>query len=291
MLRNRAIASVFNRFSLSILVLMFALGMYAILASSRMVWQALGTMVVIIVGLIFARLHFWLWTRAPWQKFFAMSTWLCNLFLVSVFISSIWNWSRWFILNGDEMYKPVICATVFVGVVTDCMLLLRLRFSKTLDRSIRAVAVGLAIVGALLLMTTVASQKFQEFFDVIWKGIPWQFGAILGLIALASHVASAILASIEKEKIAKLPETFSERMKVSMNCPRCGDVIQSPLGHSVCSHCKLAIHIECDEPRCECGYLLHRLNGVICPECGKDVPEKLRWKSAQQSTPSMTAAT
>ena len=290
MLRNRAIASVFNRFSLSILVLMFALGVYAILASSRMVWQALGTMVVIIVGLIFARLHFWLWTRAPWQKFFAMSTWLCNLFLVSVFISSIWNWSRWFILNGDEMYKPVICATVFVGVVTDCMLLLRLRFSKTLDRSIRAVAVGLAIVGALLLMTTVASQKFQEFFDVIWKGIPWQFGAILGLIALASHVASAILASIEKEKIAKLPETFSERMKVSMNCPRCGDVIQSPLGHSVCSHCKLAIHIECDEPRCECGYLLHKLNGVICPECGKDVPEKLRWKSAQQSTSSMTAA-
>ena len=290
MMRNRAIASVFNRFSLSILVLMFALGMYAILASSRMVWQALGTMVVIIVGLIFARLHFWLWTRAPWQKFFAVSTWLCNLFLVSVFISSIWNWSRWFNLDVGEMYKPVICATIFVGAVTDCMLLLRLQLRKTLDRSIRAVAVGLAIVGALLLMATVAYQKFQDLFDAIWKVIPWQFGAIAGLIALASHLASAILASIEKEKIAKLPETFSERMKVTMNCPRCGDVIQSPLGHSVCSHCKLAIHIECDEPRCECGYLLHRLNGVICPECGKDVPEKLRWKSAQQSTSSMTAA-
>jgi hypothetical protein len=289
MLRNRAIASVFNRFSLSVVGVMFVLGVYAILASSTMAGRALGTMVVIIVGLIFARLHFWLWTRAPWQKFFAMSTWLCNLFLVSVFISSIWNWSRWFILNGDEMYKPVICATVFVGVVTDCMLLLRLRFSKTLDRSIRAVAVGLAIVGALLLMTTVASQKFQEFFDVIWKGIPWQFGAILGLIALASHVASAILASIEKEKIAKLPETFSERMKVSINCPRCADVIQLTLGHGACPHCKLAIHIECDEPRCECGYLLHKLTGVNCPECGMEVPEKLRWKSAQQS-PSITAA-
>ena len=289
MLRNRAIASVFNRFSLSILVLMFALGVYAILASSRMVWQALGTMVVIIVGLIFARLHFWLWTRAPWQKFFAVSTWLCNLFLVSVFISSIWNWSRWFNLDGDEMYKPVICATVFVGVVTDCMLLLRLQLRKTLDRSIRAVAVGLAIVGALLLMATVAYQKFQDLFDAIWKVIPWQVGAIVGLIALASHIASAILASIEKEKSSKLPETFSERMKVSMNCPRCGDLIQSPLGHSVCSNCKLAIHIECDEPRCECGYLLHKLTGVNCPECGREVPEKLRWKSAQQS-PSITAA-
>lgn len=290
MMRNRAIASVFNRFSLSVLGVMFVLGVYAILASSRMAGQALGTMVVIIVGLIFARLHFWLWTRAPWQKFFAVSSWLCNLFLVSVFISSIWNWSRWFNLDGVGMEKPLICGAVFVGVVTDCMLLLRIQLRKTLDRSIRAVAVGLAIVGALLLMTTAVSQTFEEFFDAIWKVIPWQVGAIVGLIALASHIASAILASIEKEKIAKLPETFSERMKVSMNCPRCGDFIQSPLGHSVCSHCKLAIHIECDEPRCECGYLLHKLNGVICPECGKDVPEKLRWKSAQQSTSSMTAA-
>ncbi len=289
MMRNRAIASLFNRFSLSILVLMFALGVYAILASSTMASKALGTMVVVIVGLIFARMHFWLWTRAPWQKFFAVSSWLCNLFLVSVFISSIWNWSRWFNLDGIEMYKPVICATVFVGVVTDCMLLLRLQLRKTLDRSIRAVAVGLAIVGALLLMVTVASQKFQDLFDAIWRVIPWQVGSIVGLIALASHIASAILAAIEKEKSSKLPETFSERMKVSMNCPRCADVIQLPLGHGACPHCKLAIHIECDEPRCECGYLLHKLTGVNCPECGREVPEKLRWKSAQQSTPSMTA--
>ena len=290
MMRNRAMASLFNRFSLSILVLMFALGVYAILASSTMASKALGTMVVVIVGLIFARMHFWLWTRAPWQKFFAVSSWLCNLFLVSVFISSIWNWSRWFNLDGIEMYKPVTCATVFVGVVTDCMLLLRLQLRKTLDRSIRAVAVGLAIVGALLLMVTVASQKFQDLFDAIWRVIPWQVGSIVGLIALASHIASAILAAIEKEKSSKLPETFSERMKVSMNCPRCADVIQLPLGHGACPHCKLAIHIECDEPRCECGYLLHKLTGVNCPECGMEVPEKLRWKSAQQSTPSMTAA-
>ena len=290
MMRNRAMASLFNRFSLSILVLMFALGVYAILASSTMASKALGTMVVVIVGLIFARMHFWLWTRAPWQKFFAVSSWLCNLFLVSVFISSIWNWSRWFNLDGIEMYKPVTCATVFVGVVTDCMLLLRLQLRKTLDRSIRAVAVGLAIVGALLLMATVASQKFQDLFDAILKVIPWQVGSIVGLIALASHIASAILAAIEKEKSSKLPETFSERMKVSMNCPRCADVIQLPLGHGACPHCKLAIHIECDEPRCECGYLLHKLTGVNCPECGMEVPEKLRWKSAQQSTPSITAA-
>ena len=289
MMRNRAITSVLNRFSLSVVGVMFVLGVYAILVSSTMAGLAFGTIGVIIVGLIFARLHFWLWTRAPWQKFFAVSTWLCNLFLVSVFISSIWNWSRWFNLDVGEMYKPVICATIFVGAVTDCMLLLRLQLRKTLDRSIRAVAVGLAIVGALLLMATVAYQKFQDLFDAIWKVIPWQVGAIVGLIALASHIASAILASIEKEKIAKLPETFSERIKVSMNCPRCGDLIQSPLGHSVCSHCKLAIHIECDEPRCECGYLLHKLNGVICPECGKEVPAQLRWKSAQQS-PSITAA-
>jgi len=290
MMRNHAITSVFNRFSLSIVGVMFVLGVYAILASSTMAGKALGTMVVIIVGLIFARLHFWLWTRAPWQKFVAASSWLCNLFLVLVFITSIWNWSRWFNLDGNGMEKPIICGAVFVGVVTDCMLLLRLHLRKTLDRSIRAVAVGLAIVGALLLVATVASQTFAESFDAIWNVIPWQVGAIVCLIALASHIASAILASIEKEKFSKLPETFSERMKVSMNCPRCADVIQLPLGHGACPHCKLAIHIECDEPRCECGYLLHKLTGVNCPECGKEVAEKLRWKSAQQSTQSVSAS-
>ena len=84
MMRNHATASVFNRFSLSILVLMFALGVYAILASSRMAWQALGTIAAIIVGLIFARLHFCIWTRGSWQKLFAVVSWLCNLFLVLV---------------------------------------------------------------------------------------------------------------------------------------------------------------------------------------------------------------
>ncbi|MSR33757.1 MAG: hypothetical protein EXS12_02990 [Phycisphaerales bacterium] len=289
-MRNRVIASVFNRFSLSVVAVMFGLGVYAILASSTMAWKALGTMLVVIIGLFFARLHFWLWTRAPWRKLFAASSWLCNLFLVSVSISSIWNWSRWFNLDAVGMDKPVICALVFIGAVTDCMLLLRLRFAKTLDRCIRAVAVGLAIVGALLIMAAEVSQRFQDFFNAIWIVIPWQLGAIVGLIAVASHAASAILASIEKEKSSKLLETFSERMKVSMNCPRCGDLIKLTLGHSVCSNCKLAIHIECDEPRCECGYLLHKLTGVNCPECGKEVVEKLRWKSAQQSSPSITAA-
>ena len=135
----------------------------------------------------------------------------------------------------------MICATVFVGVVTDCMLLLRLQLRKTLDRSIREVAVGLAIVGALLLVATVASQTFAESFDAIWNVIPWQVGAIVCLIALASHIASAILASIEKEKSSKLAETFSERMKISMNCPRCGDLIQSPLGHSAVSYTHLTL--------------------------------------------------
>ena len=290
MTSNRAIASVFNRFSLSVLGVMFVLGVYAILASSRMASQALGTMLVVIIGLIFSRLHFWLWVRAPWQKFFACASWLCLLFLVLLVFSSIWNWSRWFNRNQSQMYPYVFCAGAFVGLVSDCTVLLRLRLRKTLHRFNRAVAVGLAVAFAWVFTAVVLSEQFEKVFYGVWKVIPWQFGAIAGLIALVSHIACAIFAAMEKEKIAKLPETFSGRMKVSMNCPRCADVIQLTLGHGACPHCKLAIHIECDEPRCECGYLLHKLTGVNCPECGMEVPDKFRWKSAQQSTSSMTAA-
>lgn len=289
-MRNRAALSMYNQFVLWLLGVMFALGVYAIFASSAMTGQALGTMLVMCIGLSFARLLFWLWTRALWQKFLAVSSWLCIVFVVSVSVSEIWNVPIWFALQKNNMEKAVSCAVVFVALVCDCMVLLRLPLQKFLHRSIRALAAGLAILGATTFMVAVLSPSFQRLWDEIWNVIPWQLGAIAALIALSSQVASAIFAAMEKEKSVQLAETFSERMKVSMTCPRCGDLIQSLLGHSACPQCKLSIHIECDEPRCECGYLLHKLNGVHCPECGKEVPERSRWKSAQPSTQSITAA-
>ncbi len=31
------------------------------------------------------------------------------------------------------------------------------------------------------------------------------------------------------------------------------------------------------EPRCPCGYLLYRLEGTSCPECGRTIDDQDRW--------------
>jgi primosomal protein N' len=49
----------------------------------------------------------------------------------------------------------------------------------------------------------------------------------------------------------------------------------SGLAH--CRDCGTALLIEVEEPRCECGYLLYRLEGETCPECGREIPVAERW--------------
>ena len=38
--------------------------------------------------------------------------------------------------------------------------------------------------------------------------------------------------------------------------------------------------IEIEEPRCACGYLLYRLEGDSCPECGAMVTAGVSWTEA-----------
>ena len=47
--------------------------------------------------------------------------------------------------------------------------------------------------------------------------------------------------------------------------------------------------IEFEEPRCDCGYLLYRLVGDTCPECGRAVPLSSRWVEPTLVTPPTTA--
>ena len=58
-------------------------------------------------------------------------------------------------------------------------------------------------------------------------------------------------------------------------------------GHAKCGSCGLRIRITVEEPRCSCGYLLYRLEGDTCPECGREIPEQDRWAAVE--SPEWTA--
>ena len=84
-----------------------------------------------------------------------------------------------------------------------------------------------------------------------------------------------------RRKVRK--ESIPSNLAVSLTCPRCAAEQTLPLGLTACRACRFALMIEVDEPRCECGYLLYRLSGMTCPECGRVIPDAQRWGTWEEA--------
>ncbi|MEE2681198.1 MAG: hypothetical protein VX641_02375 [Planctomycetota bacterium] len=76
---------------------------------------------------------------------------------------------------------------------------------------------------------------------------------------------------------------LSPRVTVPVSCPRCGFHCELRVGHSTCPQCKLCFTLKLEEPRCRCGYLLYRVEADDCPECGRVIPDHVRWKTLDRS--------
>jgi hypothetical protein len=70
---------------------------------------------------------------------------------------------------------------------------------------------------------------------------------------------------------ARATETVAGEARLRYLCPRCCAEQVSVAGVARCRHCRQVLLIEIEEPRCECGYLLYRLAGEACPECGRAI--------------------
>ncbi len=59
---------------------------------------------------------------------------------------------------------------------------------------------------------------------------------------------------------------------IDLFCPRCKTRQSLSAGDSACHSCGLRISIKIEEPRCSgCGYLLYKIPGNTCPDCGKPI--------------------
>lgn len=110
-------------------------------------------------------------------------------------------------------------------------------------------------------------------------GIPQNWleacSAILSLLLVASSL-SALLATKTATALSapKLlpPESIGARATLDLDCPLCGERQTLGTGFVRCGACRVPLRIALEEPRCECGYLLFRVEGSQCPECGRPVP-------------------
>jgi hypothetical protein len=107
--------------------------------------------------------------------------------------------------------------------------------------------------------------------------------AALVLLTAASTLIIVIIARLEHGSWVGKFETLPSDLRVKLTCPRCGHTQKLAAGTSACSRCGLRIGISIEEPRCECGYLLYRLSGNKCPECGRAVSARAAIPSGEVS--------
>jgi hypothetical protein len=91
------------------------------------------------------------------------------------------------------------------------------------------------------------------------------------LLTLVGTVAVPVAVVSKAGKRREQAESIDSRVQVHFGCPKCGERQTHRPGFIKCSKCGAGMFIEIEEPRCECGYLLYRLTGQTCPECGRAV--------------------
>lgn len=101
-------------------------------------------------------------------------------------------------------------------------------------------------------------------------------GTIVGTIV----VPVAALSVANRRAVAA--ESIAARVRVRLECPKCGERQDLGTGNVRCANCSAGLLIKVEEPRCTCGYLLYRLSGDMCPECGRQIPVQDRWAAQEE---------
>jgi hypothetical protein len=129
------------------------------------------------------------------------------------------------------------------------------------------------VVFAAAMITLLWSQWWKRFGELV--------GTTSTIWGLGTLAAMGILRMLVRQQARKRPpaDSVAARTRLRLACPRCGAEQELPTGLVRCGRCRRALLIEVQEPRCACGYLLFRLEGDRCPECGRAIPQ------AGQATP------
>jgi hypothetical protein len=133
-------------------------------------------------------------------------------------------------------------------------------------------------LGAILLSgTTIALACAVSISDIqgSWSHVDTPLIRLSGagtILSICATLALLITARINRG-VNIDPQTASVLSDlIDLFCPRCKTRQTLPAGDSACRACGLRISIKLEEPRCaSCGYLLYKITGTSCPDCGKPI--------------------
>lgn len=141
-----------------------------------------------------------------------------------------------------------------------------------------ATLVGLATALAAGIAYTAQTYGRYDFAGAVAPAVRWGV-----LASLAGWVLVNVLATIEQHTRERQTDpTVARRVRTRVVCPRCESEVEVASNRQTrCPACRLRFRLVVEEPRCVCGYVLYRLEGDTCPECGRRVPEEDRWAAAR----------
>ncbi|MHC5022756.1 MAG: hypothetical protein ACYTGG_02430 [Planctomycetota bacterium] len=200
---------------------------------------------------------------------------------VTVWTILLWNahWMHWqlqqrFLQTGLSLTVPCLGLVYTAG----------LRSLKTRSPSLHVTrwgVIGLAwFFGAMVLLLAWLGEEIDRAMPNIVMGVLFSLTWILGGLSLLGPLALRSMIASQEKRFAKEARAMSGSIRVALSCPRCELAMDVPAGLARCRACGFTMTIEFEEPRCECGYLLYRLVGETCPECGRAVPASERWGGA-----------
>lgn len=129
------------------------------------------------------------------------------------------------------------------------------------------------------------------------RGVMWSVGTgmrwwpPLALACMVTHVAAVLIARADERREQNRLAALHDRALATLQCVRCGQWMQMHSGKAACPRCRSVIRLEFEEPRCACGYPLHRLPSPQCPECGTEIPPEKRWLGGAPPPGPLTQAT
>lgn len=182
----------------------------------------------------------------------------------SIGTCSMWLYHIW-IGTGTDLGYVIFCTLTGLATVSAHANLLLVCTLKPGQNWVRGGTIAAAILTAVMIDLIIVERRFGSIgvgFDRLNR-----VAAAAGIVTACGTLALCVLFRMNRK--VDFEPMSTERMEMSVACPRCGKKQVIPLGDSVCTGCKLRISIRIEEPRCpQCDYLLYRLESDRCPECG-----------------------
>jgi hypothetical protein len=107
--------------------------------------------------------------------------------------------------------------------------------------------------------------------------------ALLMMLSLSATPLISVLTAADKRR-RRLLDSEVARASVELTCPSCRTPNTIKPGRAWCTKCACELMLEVEEPRCACGYLIFKLVGATCPECGQEIPEDLRPRQLEMTS-------